>query len=235
MSPQKRLEIDILTLFPGMFEGPLGESLLAKAQDKGLLKVRIVNLRDFSRDKHRKADDKIFGGGTGMLLQVEPLWRALRSLGAFQKGRSRPTVIYLSPQGERLHQGMVKDLARSKRLILICGRYEGIDERAMSWVDREISIGDYVLTGGEIPALVLTDALARMVPGVVKEKESVENDSFYDGRLDCSHYSRPAEFRKMKVPEVLLSGNHKAIGEWRKKDALEKTMRKRPDLIRTPN
>lgn len=231
MSPRKKIEIDVLTLFPGMFDGPLGESLLNKAQAKGLLKVRVINLRDFSKDKHRKADDKIFGGGAGMLLQVEPIWRALKKLGALGKAKSRPTVVYLSPQGERLTQKIVKDLARSKRMVLLCGRYEGIDERVMSWVDREISIGDYVLTGGEIPALVLVDALARMLPGVVKERESVENDSFYDGRLDCSHYSRPAEFRGMKVPEVLLSGNHKAIEEWRKKDALEKTAKKRPDLL----
>ncbi|OGR82559.1 MAG: tRNA (guanosine(37)-N1)-methyltransferase TrmD [Elusimicrobia bacterium RIFCSPLOWO2_01_FULL_54_10] len=231
MSPLKKLEIDILTLFPGMFTGPLGESLLQKAQAKGLLKIRLHNLRDFSQDKHRKADDKIFGGGTGMLIQVEPIWRALKYLGAFKKGKSRPCVVYLSPQGEKLTQDLVKDLARNKRLILLCGRYEGIDERAMSWIDREVSIGDYVLTGGEIPAMVLTDALARMVPGVVKEQESVENDSFYDGKLDCSHYSRPAEFMKMKVPGVLLSGNHKDIKEWRKKDALEKTIKKRPDLL----
>lgn len=231
MSPRKKLEIDILTLFPGMFDGPLGESLLKIAQAKGLLKIRVINLRDFSKDKHRKADDKIFGGGSGMLLQVEPIWRALKKLGSMGTTKNRPTVIYLSPQGERLNQGIIKELARCKRLVLICGRYEGIDERAMRWVDREISIGDYVLTGGEIPALVLVDTLARMVPGVVKERESVENDSFYDERLDCSHYSRPAEFRGVKVPEVLLSGNHKAIEEWRKKDALEKTAKKRPDLL----
>ena len=231
MSPRKKLEIDVLTLFPGMFDGPLGESLLEKARAKGILKIRVVNLRDFSKDKHRKADDRIFGGGSGMLLQAEPIWRALKKLGAFGKAKDRPTVIYLSPQGERLTQGIVKDLARPKRLVLICGRYEGIDERVMAWVDREISIGDYVLTGGEIPAMALVDALARMVPGVVKERESVEKDSFFDGKLDCSHYSRPAEFKGMKVPAVLLSGNHKAIEEWRKKDALEKTAKKRPDLL----
>ncbi|OGR87747.1 MAG: tRNA (guanosine(37)-N1)-methyltransferase TrmD [Elusimicrobia bacterium RIFCSPLOWO2_01_FULL_60_11] len=231
MSLPKKLEIDVLTLFPGMFDGPLGESLLEKARTKGLLKIRVVDLRDFAKGRHRKADDKIFGGGPGMLLQVEPIWRALKKLGAFGKAKDRPTVIYLSPQGERLDQGIVKELARAKRLILLCGHYEGIDERAMRWVDREISIGDYVLTGGEIPAMVLTDALARMVPGVVKERESVEKDSFFDGKLDCSHYSRPAEFKGMKVPPVLLSGNHKAIEEWRKSEALEKTAKKRPDLL----
>jgi tRNA (guanine37-N1)-methyltransferase len=228
-----KLKIDVLTLFPGMFDSPLGESLLQKAQAKGLLKIRVIDLRKFSKDKHRKVDDKIFGGGSGMLLQVEPIWRALKKLGALGPASLRPTVVYLSPQGERLTQKIVKDLAAEKRLVFLCGRYEGIDERVMSWVDREISIGDYVLTGGEIPAMVLMDSLARMVPGVVKERESVENDSFYDGRgrLDCSHYSRPAEFLGLKVPEVLLSGNHKAIEAWRKKDALEKTERKRPDLL----
>ena len=231
MSLPKKLEIDILTLFPGMFDGPLGESLIEKARAKGLLNIRVVDLRDFAEGRHRKADDKIFGGGSGMLLQVGPIWKALKKLGAFSKGKSRPTVIYLSPQGERLTQGIVKELASPKRLILICGHYEGVDERVMTWVDREISIGDYVLTGGEIPAMVLVDALARMVPGVVKERESVEKDSFFDGKLDCSHYSRPAEFKGMKVPQVLMSGNHKAIEEWRKKEALDRTARKRPDLL----
>ncbi len=229
MPRQTTLEIGILTLFPEMFEGPMNSSLLGKAQQKGLLKVKVHDLRKYSRDKHRKVDDKIFGGGSGMLLQVEPIHRALKALKCL-KGKNKPTVVYLSPQGRRLTQDIVRELAGKKKLIFLCGHYEGIDERAMTWVDEEISIGDYVLTGGEIPAMVLTDALARMVPGVVKEWGSVENDSFYNGRLDCSHYSRPAQFLGMKVPDVLLSGNHKAIEEWRKQDAEARTLKKRPDL-----
>ncbi len=231
--PRPSLKVDILTLFPGMFEGPFRESLLFKAQEKGLLKISIHDLRDYTEGRHRKADDKIFGGGSGMLLQVEPLWNALKALGAMKKGKNKPTVVYLSPQGRKLNQSVVRDLAPKKHLLLICGHYEGIDERVMRWVDEEISIGDYVLTGGEIPAMVLTDALARMIPGVVKEQSSVENDSFYQGLLDCSHYSRPAEFLGMKVPEVLLSGNHRAIEKWRKVDAMERTLKKRPDLIKS--
>lgn len=233
MAQRRRLEIDILTLFPEMLEAPLGASLLGRARDKGLLKVRVHDLRDYCPGRRRKADDRIFGGGSGMLIQIEPLWRALKSLGALKKGKTKPTVVYLSPQGEKLTQKLVRDLSEAKRLLLVCGRYEGIDERGMRWMDREISIGDYVLTGGEIPALVLTDALARMVPGVVKEWDSVCNDSFFSEGLDCAHYSRPADFQGMKVPKVLLSGNHKAIEEWRRRDALSRTLKKRPDLLKT--
>jgi len=232
MSRKNRLEIDILTLFPEMFKGPLSESLLGKAQSKDLVKIRLHNLRDYTSDKHRKVDDRVFGGGSGMLIQVEPLYKALKSLGALGPGKRRPHVIYLSPQGERLTQALVREIADTKWILLICGHYEGIDERATKWVDREISIGDYVLTGGEIPAMVLVDAVSRMVPGVVKEWDSVKNDSFYDGLLDSAHYTRPRKFLGMEAPQVLLSGNHLAIESWRKKDSLERTLKKRPDLLR---
>lgn len=233
--PRNRLEIDILTLFPGMFSGPLTESLVGKARAKGILRVRLHDLRDYSLDRHGKVDDKKFGGGAGMVIQVEPVYRALKELKALPAPRSRrgrkPFVVYLSPQGAPLNQGILRSLLKKDRLVLLCGHYEGIDERAMNWVDQEISIGDYVLTGGELPAMVLVDALSRLVPGVVKEWESVTEDSFYEDRLDCSHFTRPKEFLDLKVPEVLLSGNHKEIAAWRRRDAMNNTIRKRPDLL----
>ena len=231
MRPGKKLEIDILTLFPAMFEGPLRESLIGRAQAKGLIRIGIHDLRDFTLDKHRKVDDKLFGGGAGMLLKAEPIYRAFKSLGAIKKGKHKPTVVYLSPQGRPFSQSLALKLAQKKHLILLCGHYEGIDERTDRWIDMEISIGDYVLTGGEIPALVLADAVSRVVPGVVKEWGSVQNDSFFNGVLDCAQYTRPADFLGMKVPEVLLSGNHKAIEAWRKKNSQERTLKKRSDLL----
>ena len=230
-SPNRKLKIEILTIFPAMFEGPFRESLIGKARARGLLEIAVHDLRDFSLDKHRKADDALFGGGPGMLLKLEPIHRAFKSLGALKTGRSKPTVVYLSPQGKPLSQNLARDLALRKHLILLCGHYEGIDERAMRWIDLEVSIGDFVLTGGEIPAMALADAVSRMVPGVVKEWGSVQNDSFFNGTLDCAQYTRPAVFLGMKVPEVLISGNHKAIAAWRRKDALERTQKKRSDLL----
>lgn len=225
------LKIEILSLFPGMFAGPFSESLIAKARQKNLVDIRIHDLRDFSQDKHRKVDDKPFGGGAGMLIKIEPIYNALKKLGrVLSRKKSKPWVVYLSPQGRKLDQAAALELVRKKHLILICGHYEGIDERAARWIDEEISIGDFVLTGGEIPAMALTDAVCRMVPGVVKERASIENDSFYSGRLDCSHYTRPVEFKGMKVPPVLLGGNHKEIEEWRRRSSEENTQAKRPDL-----
>ncbi len=231
-SAKSVLKIEILSLFPGMFIGPLSESLLAKAQEKNLIQFAIHNLRDFTKDRHRKVDDRQFGGGSGMLIKVEPIYNALKKLGrVLSKKKSRPWVVYMSPQGKKLDQSMAIELSRKKNLVLICGHYEGIDERAMKWIDQEISVGDVVLTGGEIPAMVLADAVCRLVPGVVKEWSSIQNDSFFDGQLDCSHYTRPPEFMGMKVPPVLLSGNHKEVEAWRRRSAEENTRAKRPDLL----
>ncbi|MCX5782715.1 MAG: tRNA (guanosine(37)-N1)-methyltransferase TrmD [Elusimicrobia bacterium] len=229
------MRIDILTIFPGMFEGPLTESLIKKAREKKILDIRLHDIRSFTTDKHRSVDDRSFGGGSGMVMSPEPIFRAIKSLKIGSKAsrkKSGSLLIYLSPQGEPLNQKLVNELSGKKRLVLLCGHYEGIDERAISLADKEISIGDYVLTGGELPAMVLIDAVARHLPGVVKEKNSVERDSFYNGLLDYPHYTRPKEFQKMKVPETLLSGNHKEIEKWRKKQSLEKTFLKRPDLLK---
>jgi tRNA (guanine37-N1)-methyltransferase len=231
---KSRLKIDILTLFPEMFQGPFSESLLAKAQDKKLVEIRIHNLRDFTEDKHRQVDDKQFGGGVGMVLKVEPIYKAIKKLSGSSKKKSsaRPWVVYLSPQGKPLNQRIALDLSKKKHLILLCGHYEGIDERVINWVDEEISIGDYVLTGGELPAMVLTDTVCRLVPGVVKEWESIQNDSFFSSALDYAHYTRPAKFLNLHVPEALLSGHHKEIEAWRTKSALQNTVTKRPDLLK---
>ena len=209
------MRIDILTLFPKMFENILGESMLKIAQDKGLVKINIHNLRDWTSDSHRTADDKPFGGGPGMVMKLE-----------------RARVILLTPQGKKLEQKAAKRLAKEKRLILICGHYEGIDERSRSFIDEEISIGDYILTCGELPALVLIDAVVRLIPGVLGHDESIRSESFENNLLEYPQYTRPAEFKGMKVPGVLLSGNHKRIEAWRKDAALNKTRERRPDLIK---
>lgn len=228
------LKIDILTLFPGMYSGPFDESLVGKAQANGLIQIKIHNLRDFTKEKNRKVDDKPFGGGPGMILQVEPIFNALKKLSApsSKKRGHKPTVIYFSPQGKTLNHELALRFSKQKHLVLLCGHYEGIDERAMQWVDEEISIGDYVLTGGELPSMVFVDAVSRLVPGVVKRWESVQNDSFFNSRLDSSQYSRPAKFLGMKVPEVLLSGNHKEIEIWKAKSSLQNTWMKRADLLK---
>ncbi|MHB9154883.1 MAG: tRNA (guanosine(37)-N1)-methyltransferase TrmD [Endomicrobiales bacterium] len=234
------MRIDILTIFPGMFTGPLTESLLKKAREKGILRIQAHDIRSFTTDKHHSVDDRPFGGGPGMVMKVEPVYRALQSLGAAKKNRGkppraaqgRPLVVYLSPQGTPLTQDLARELSRSRHLVLLCGHYEGIDERLMHWVDREISIGDYVLTGGELPAMVLIDVMARLLPGVVKESGSVEQDSFYNGLLDYPHYTRPAEFKGREIPPVLLSGNHAAVEKWRRQQSLLRTRQKRPDLLK---
>jgi len=232
------MKIDVLTIFPGMFAA-LSESLIGKAQDKGILEINTVDIRSFSKDKHKKVDDKPFGGGAGMVLKPEPVYEAIRSVGVKKKNKdyknplAKPLVLYMSPQGKTLNGNIVKRLSKHEHLVILCGHYEGVDERVMNFVDEEISIGDYVLTGGEIPAMALIDAVARNIPGVVKEEDSVRNDSFYNGFLDYPHYTRPAVFKKMKVPEVLLSGNHKKIEEWRKNEAFERTRKRRPDLIKS--
>lgn len=221
------MKIDVLTLFPEMFQGPLNESLLKKAQAKGLLSFKLVNIRDFASDKHRTADDTPYGGGAGMVMKVDVINQAL---GKRQKAKGA-RIILLCPRGKKLTQSKVNELAKEKHLILVCGHYEGVDERVSDLVDEQISIGDFVLTGGELPAMVLIDAVARHIPGVVKEKDSVENDSFYNGLLDHPSYTKPEEFNGQKIPEVLLSGNHKEINNWRRRQALNKTLLERPELL----
>src|SRR3989339_2061634 len=220
------MHIDILTLFPEMFQGPISESLLKKAQEKGLLSINVVNLRDFTSDKHKTADDTPYGGGPGMVMKVDVVARALSSI------VNRPSsVILLCPTGKQLTQQKVNELAKQEHLVLLCGHYEGVDERVREMVDEEISIGDYVLTGGEIPAMVLIDAVARHIPGVVKEEKSVSQDSFYEGLLDYPSYTKPEDLDGEKVPEVLCSGRHKDIDSFRRKAALKKTLYRRPDLL----
>jgi len=222
------VRIDVITIFPGIFESPLRESLLGRAIEAGLVDVRVHDLRDSTTDKHRQVDDESYGGGPGMVLKPEPVFAAVESLGAGER-----RTLLLSPAGRRLDQDLARELAAEPWLVLICGRYEGVDERVAEGLPaEEVSIGDYVVAGGEVPALVVLEAVTRLVPGVIGREESHEQDSFGDaGVLDHPHYTRPAEFRGMRVPETLLSGNHAEIERWRREAALEKTRRNRPDLL----
>jgi len=222
------VRIDVITIFPGIFESPLRESLLGRAIEAGLLDMRVHDLRDSTIDKHRQVDDESYGGGPGMVLKPEPVFAAVESLGAGDR-----RTLLLSPAGRRLDQDLVRELAAEPWLVLICGRYEGVDERVAEGLPaEEVSIGDYVVAGGEVPALVVLEAVTRLVPGVIGRGESHEQDSFGDaGMLDHPHYTRPAEFRGLRVPETLLSGNHAEIERWRREAALEKTRRNRPDLL----
>lgn len=221
---------DIITIFPDMFQAYLGESILKRAILKGLLDVRLYDIRDFTTDKHRTVDDYPYGGGSGMVMKIGPIYNAVQAINS--DGIERH-VIMLSPQGKTYDQKKAEAFSTGeKRVLFICGRYEGIDERVKeNLVDEEISVGDYVLTGGELAALVIIDSVARLVPGVLGDDESSVEESFSWGLLDYPHYTRPPEFMGMKVPEVLLSGNHKEILKWRRKRALEKTLKQRPDLI----
>jgi tRNA (guanine37-N1)-methyltransferase len=222
------VRIDVFTIFPEILEGPLRASLLGKAIASGTVDIRVHDLRDFATDRHRQVDDESYGGGPGMVMKPEPVFAAVGSLG---DGAKR--VLLLSPAGRRLDQPLVRELAAEPWLVLIAGRYEGVDERVVEGLPaEEVSIGDYVLSGGELPALVLIEAVSRLVPGVIGREESHERDSFgRKGLLDHPHYTRPAEFRGMAVPEVLLSGNHAEIERWRRDAALAKTRRNRPDLL----
>lgn len=226
------MRIDVVTLFPDFFTSPLESGLLGKALEKKIATVNLVNPRDFATDKHRKVDDEPYGGGVGMVMKPEPIFAAVESLPVLP----RREVIYLTPQGERMNQSLFKELANNyEQLVLICGHYEGVDERVMHLVTREISLGDFVLTGGEIPALALINGVVRLLPGTVGKVASLMAESFEVvnglGLLDYPHYTRPPEFRGWKVPEVLLSGNHKAIAEWRSQQQLERTQQRRPDLL----
>jgi tRNA (guanine37-N1)-methyltransferase len=222
------VRIDAFTIFPAIVEGPLRGSLLGKAIEAGIVDVRVHDIRAFATDKHRQVDDEPYGGGPGMVLKPEPVFAAVESLG---EGTKR--VIVLSPAGRRLDQALVRELAKEPWLVLISGRYEGVDERVVEGLPaEEVSIGDYVLSGGEIPALVVLEAVTRLIPGVVGKEESLERESFEDGGLDHPHYTRPSEFRGMAVPDVLLSGNHVEVERWRREAAEEKTRRNRPDLLK---
>ncbi|MCX7626743.1 MAG: tRNA (guanosine(37)-N1)-methyltransferase TrmD [Candidatus Sumerlaeaceae bacterium] len=224
--------IEVLTLFPEMFEGVLGTSMLKRAQEKGLVKIKVRNIRDFTTDRHHVADDAPYGGGPGMVLKPEPVAAAIETCLA----ENAPTPmcrVYLTPDGESWSQQLAEEFSQLPGLVLLCGHYEGIDQRIRDhFIDREISIGDYVLTGGEIPAMVIIDSVVRLLPGVLGNEESSRNDSFSgNGLLDYPHYTRPADFRGHKIPEILLSGHHKKIEQWRRQRSLEKTWRRRPDLL----
>jgi tRNA (guanine37-N1)-methyltransferase len=227
------MRIEILTTFPQMIEAVVGESILGRARAKGIVEIEAVNLRDFAEDRHRTIDDEPYGGGPGMVMKCEPVFRAVETLTGRAVG-GRPRIILMTPQGRRLSQKIVEELARESHLILICGRYEGVDERIREHLaDDEISIGDYVLSGGELPALVVTDAVSRLIPGVLGAEESLVSESFSSGLLEYPQYTRPADFRGYKVPEVLLSGNHAEIEKWRRREALKRTLQRRPDLLET--
>jgi tRNA (guanine37-N1)-methyltransferase len=225
-----KMRIDVLTVFPELFAGPLQTSLLGKALRDGLMTVEVTDIRDFTTDRHRTTDDAPFGGGPGMVMKCEPIAAALESLAGKNSLRR---VILMSPRGRRLDQTLVRELAQEPDLVLLCARYEGVDERVSQLlVTDEISIGDYVLSGGELPAMVVIEAVSRMVPGVIGDWESVETDSFYQGILGPPQYTRPAEFRGLAVPPVLREGNHAAIRRWRRKEALRVTRARRPDLLK---
>ncbi|HDO25899.1 MAG TPA: tRNA (guanosine(37)-N1)-methyltransferase TrmD [Nitrospirae bacterium] len=224
------MKCDVLTLFPDIITAYLKESILKRAQKKKLLEVKTYNIRDFEPGKHKSVDDYPFGGGAGMVIKPEPLFKAIDFI---KKDGEPRKIILLSPQGEPFDQSVAEEFSREKkRLVFICGRYEGIDERVRAvLVDEEVSIGDYVMTGGELAALVIIDASVRLIKGALGDERSAEEDSFSRGLLDYPHYTRPREFRGFSVPDVLLSGNHKEILRWRRKEALRKTLEKRPDLI----
>ncbi|MEZ0116639.1 tRNA (guanosine(37)-N1)-methyltransferase TrmD [Heyndrickxia faecalis] len=224
------MKIDILTLFPEMFEGVLGSSILKKAEEKGIVHYHLVNFREYSDNKHKTVDDYPYGGGAGMVLKPQPVFDAIED--RLEGSEKKPRIILLCPQGETYTQQKAEAFAEEEHLIFICGHYEGYDERIRTLVTDEISIGDYVLTGGELGAMVMIDSIVRLLPGVLGNETSPVTDSFSTGLLEHPHYTRPADFRGMKVPDVLLSGNHRLIEEWREKESLYRTYTRRPDLLR---
>lgn len=224
------MRFDIFTLFPGMFSGVFEDSILARARDAGLVQVLLHNLRDYTRDKHHITDDDAYGGGGGMVMKPEPIFEAVEgTLGA--DPAQRPPLILLSPRGRVFNTALARDLAQLPRVALLCGHYEGVDERVLTLITQEISIGDYVLTGGEIPAMVMVDAVARFIPGVVGDPTAPHQDSHAAGLLEHPHYTRPVEFRGMRVPDVLLSGHHAQIERWRRQESLKRTLAQRPELL----
>lgn len=224
------MQFDVLTLFPEMFD-ILNESIIGRAKEKGLINVNLINIRDFSKNKHKKVDDTPYGGGAGMVIQPDVVYDAYKSVITDNEKSERTRVIYMSPQGKKLDQQKVEELSKQEHLILLCGHYEGIDQRVLdSIVDEEISIGDYVLTGGELPAMVLIDSVSRYVEGVLKDGSTTE-ESFAQGLLEYPQYTRPEVFEGQQVPEVLRSGNHQMIDKWRREQSLKRTLEKRPDLL----
>ncbi|HXG92260.1 MAG TPA: tRNA (guanosine(37)-N1)-methyltransferase TrmD [Blastocatellia bacterium] len=224
------MRFDIITIFPEIFRGVFEFGIIRRAVEAALVEIAVHDLRDYTHDRHRQVDDRPFGGGAGMVMKPEPLFRAVE---AITHGASGVSVVMLSPQGRLFNQRVAEEFATKSRVVLICGRYEGVDERVIEQLATdEISIGDYVLSGGEIPAMVVVDAVTRLIPGALGCNESAEQDSFADGLLDYPHYTRPAEYRGLRVPDVLISGNHAEIAAWRRRKAIEKTLRRRPDLIR---
>jgi tRNA (guanine37-N1)-methyltransferase len=222
------MRIDLLTLFPEFFDSPLNQSMLRRAQAMGKVSFRVLNLRDYAHDRHKVADDRPFGGGPGMVMKPEPLVTAIRRL---RDDDPDVRVIFLSPSGRLFDQQMAVELAQAPSLLLICGHYEGVDERVRGFIDAEISIGDFILTGGEIPALVVVDAVTRLIPGVLGGEGATEDESFQTGLLEYPHYTRPRDFEGLTVPEVLLSGDHARIARWRRQQALKRTQALRPDLL----
>lgn len=224
------MKFDILTLFPGMFSGPFDESIIKRGRDRQLIDIKLHNIRDYATDKHQVTDDAPYGGGAGMVMKVEPLSACIETVKAHNP---ESAVVMTSPQGRRLTHQVAGELATRKGLIIICGRYEGIDERIRQlYVDDDISIGDFVLSGGEIAAMTIVDAITRLIPGVLGSSESAETDSFSDGLLEYPQYTRPPVFKGLHVPEILLSGNHDHIRKWRKRESLRKTLQLRPDLLK---
>ncbi len=222
---------DILTLFPDMFKSPFSRSIIGRARDEGIIDIDIIDIRNYTQNKHNVTDDYPYGGGPGMVLKIEPIYRAVNRINNKRSGDY--PIILLSPQGEKLNQRKVKQLQKYDGLVLVCGRYEGFDERIRENIaTEEISIGDYVLTGGELPAMVIVNAVARMIPSVLGDEASKEDDSFYQGLLSYPQYTRPREFKEMKVPDILLSGNHQKIDQWRQKQALKRTYLRRPELLK---
>jgi len=223
------MKFDILTLFPAMFDGPLTESILKRASEKGLIEVALHNIRDWALDRHATADDSPYGGGAGMVMKVEPIAGAIE---AAKENNPNSKVVLTTPGGRPFNHAVAEELSREEGLIIICGRYEGVDERVRTlFVDDEISLGDFVLTGGEIAAMVIVDAVSRLVPGVLGCDESAQYDSFADGLLEYPQYTRPPEFRGEKVPDILLSGNHAEIAKWRRKESFRRTLASRPELL----
>jgi tRNA (guanine37-N1)-methyltransferase len=219
---------DIISIFPEIFESHFRESILKRAQDQGLLNINLYNLRDYTLNKHRKTDDYPFGGGVGLIMNIDPIVRAIE---AVKEIRPNTRSILLSPGGKSFNQKIAWELSKEENLTFICGRYEGVDERVLSFVDDAISIGDYVMAGGEVPAMVLVEAISRLIPGVLGDERSIIEESFEDNKLEYPQYTKPREFRGLKVPDVLFSGHHKNIQDWQLKEALKKTAKIRPDLL----
>ncbi len=229
------MRIDILSLFPAMFDGPFGDSITKRAIENGIIDIHITNPRDYTDDKHHQVDDSPFGGGSGMVMKPEPMFRAVDDVLDKTNIKNR-RILLMSPTGKTFTQEKAKELASYDQLIFICGHYEGFDARIVEHIpDEEISIGDYVLTGGELPAMVIVDAVSRMLPGVLGSEESAPTDSFYDGLLEYPQYTRPREYEGMKVPDILISGDHAKIDAWRRKESLRITLLKRPELLETAN